>query len=73
PYSNIIGVYPIVPRIAAAEMGWTADQLLAILKRLSGFELVRFEESSGFVWVRNWWAHNSAKMAVATLLKEFVD
>ncbi|MGZ5199204.1 MAG: hypothetical protein ACXWC4_05480 [Telluria sp.] len=70
PYSNIIGVYPIVPRIAAAEMGWTADQLLAILRRLGTFELVTFEEPSGFVWVRNWWDHNSAKMAVATTLRE---
>jgi hypothetical protein len=70
PYSNIIGVYAIVPRIAAAEMGWTAEQLLAILKRLGSLELVRFEDSSGFVWVRNWWDHNSAKMAVATTLRE---
>lgn len=70
PYSNIIGVYPIVPRIAAAEMGWTADQFLAILKRLGGFDLAQYEESSGYVWVRNWWDHNSAKMAVATTLRE---
>lgn len=70
PYSNISGVYPIVPRIAAAEMGWTADQLLAILKRLGSLELVQFEEPSGFVWVRNWWDHNSAKMAIATTLRE---
>lgn len=70
PYSNIIGVYPIVPRIAAAEMGWTAEQLLPILRRLGDFELVQFEEPSGFVWVRNWWDHNSAKMAVATTLRE---
>lgn len=69
PYSNIIGVYAIVPRIAAAEMGWTAEQLLAILKRLGSVELVRFEDDSGFVWVRNWWDHNSAKMAVATTLR----
>jgi hypothetical protein len=69
PYSNIIGVYAIVPRIAAAEMGWTAEQLLAILKRLGSAELVRFEDSSGFVWVQNWWDHNSAKMAVATTLR----
>lgn len=70
PYSNIIGVFALVPRIVAAEMGWTAEQLLAILKRLGSVELVRFEDSSGFVWVRNWWDHNSAKMAVATTLRE---
>lgn len=69
PYSNIIGIYQIVPRIAAAEMGWTADQLMSVLKRLTDFDLVSFETSSGFVWVKNWWDHNSAKMAVATTLR----
>jgi hypothetical protein len=70
PYSNIIGIYPIVPRIAAAEMGWTADQLLEVVKRLGSFELVDYDEPSGFVWVRTWWDHNSAKMAVASTLRE---
>jgi hypothetical protein len=70
PYSNIIGIYPIVPRIAAAEMGWTSEQFLPILKRLANYDLVQFEEPSGFVWVRNWWDHNSAKMTVATTLRE---
>ena len=69
PYSNIIGVYQIVPRIAAAEMGWTADQLLSILYRLSSSDLADFDATSGFVWVKNWWDHNSAKMAVATTLR----
>jgi len=69
PYSNIIGVYQIVPRIAAAEMGWTADQLLAILKRLNSSEIALFDAESGFVWVKNWWDHNSAKMAIATTLR----
>ncbi len=70
PYSNIIGVYAIVPRIAAAEMGWTADQLLAIVKRLESFGLVDYDSSSNFVWIRTWWDHNSAKMAVASTLRE---
>jgi len=69
PYSNIVGVYSIVPRIAAAEMGWTADQLLVILKRLESLKLVQYDEATSFVWVRNWWDHNSAKMAVATTLR----
>lgn len=69
PYSNIIGIYSIVPRIAAAEMGWTAEQLIATLKRLESIPLVRYDDSSGYVWVTNWWDHNSAKMAVATTLR----
>jgi hypothetical protein len=69
PYSNIIGVYSIVPRIAAAEMGWTADQLLTVLKRLESLELLQYDAASSILWVRNWWDHNSAKMAVATTLR----
>ena len=69
PYSNIIGVYQIVPRIAAAEMGWTADQLVTILKRLVESKLIFYDPKSGFVWVKIWWDHNSAKMAVATTLR----
>lgn len=69
PYSNIIGVYQIVPRIAAAEMGWTADQLVTILNRLVESKLILYDTRSGFVWVKIWWDHNSAKMAVATTLR----
>lgn len=63
PYSNIIGVYPIVPRIAASEMGWTADQLIPVLERLASLELISFDEASGFVWVRIWWYHNRLRAA----------
>lgn len=63
PYSNIIGVYPIVPRIAASEMGWTADQLIPVLERLASLELISFDEPSGFVWVRIWWYHNRLRAA----------
>jgi hypothetical protein len=69
PYSNIIGVYAIVPRIAAAEMGWTAEQLFSVLQRLESVDLIQFDGSSGFIWVKNWWDHNSAKMAVASTLR----
>lgn len=64
PYSNIIGVYQIVPRIAASEMGWTADQLLPVLERLAKLELISFDEPSGFIWVRIWWYHNKLRMAL---------
>ncbi|MDY7545505.1 hypothetical protein QN360_09145 [Glaciimonas sp. CA11.2] len=71
PYSNIIGVYPIVPRIAASEMGWDSDsQLVPVLKRLAEAKFIEFDPESGFVWVHVWWDHNSAKMAVATTLRQ---
>jgi hypothetical protein len=44
-------------------MGWTADQLLVVLKRLERLDLIYFDEVSGFVWVRIWWYHNKLKAA----------
>lgn len=70
PSSNVIGVYQIVMRVAAAEMGWTPDQLAQVLRRLHEAQLIRFDEASSYVWVRIWWAHNSAKMAVGQKLRE---
>jgi len=68
PSSNMIGVYSIVPRIAAAEMGWTAEQLIPVLRRLSVSGLIEFDEQQGYVWVKIWWEHNSAKLAVSSKL-----
>ncbi len=71
PFSNIIGVYSIVPRIAASEMGWDSDsQLVPVLKRLSEAKFIEFDPESSYVWVHTWWDHNSAKMAVATTLRQ---
>ncbi|MDY7544626.1 hypothetical protein RGU75_00030 [Glaciimonas sp. CA11.2] len=70
PFSNIVGVYKVVLKIAAAEMGWTADQLVPVLTRLNNANVIKFEEESGFIWVKIWWDHNSAKMAIATTLRQ---
>jgi hypothetical protein len=65
PFSNIIGVYPIVPRIAASEMGWDTDsQLVPVLKRLSETGFIDYDAENNFVWVKIWWDHNSVAMAV---------
>lgn len=69
PSSNIVGVYQVVPRIAAAEMGWTADQFMVVLNRLQMKELIDFT-SAGWVWVKIWWRHNSALGAFSPKLKE---
>jgi len=58
PSSNIIGGYRIVWRIAAAEMGWTADQLMVVIKRLKTLDLIDYNED-GWIWVKVWWKHNS--------------
>lgn len=69
PFSNIVGVYQIVPHVAAAEMGWTSEQLLPVLARLSDASLIDYDESSCSVWVKIWWDHNSARMAVGPSLR----
>ena len=69
PSSNIIGAYQVVLRVAAAEMGWTADQLVIVLERLEGKELIDFT-TCGWVWVKIWWKHNSAKGAFSPKLRE---
>lgn len=68
PSSNIIGVYQVVWRIAAAEMGWTAEQLVAVLRRLQSKGLVDFTDT-GWVWVKLWWKHNSAAGAFSPKLR----
>ena len=59
PSSNIVGVYQIVWRIAAAEMGWTSDQLIVVSARLKSRRLIDFNDA-GWVFVKVWWKHNSA-------------
>lgn len=67
PSSNIIGIYQVVPRIAAAEMGWTADQFMVVLQRLQLKGLVDFT-NIGWVWIKIWWKHNSAAGAFSPKL-----
>ena len=62
--------YPIVPRIAAAEMGWTSEQFLPVLKRLAVHDHVGFDEPTSQVWVKLWWEHNSPRMAFAPKLRD---
>jgi len=64
PSSNIIGCYRLVWRIAAAEMGWTADQMLVVIKRLQEKGLIEYTDS-GWVWVKIWWKHNSVAVALS--------
>lgn len=63
PSSNIIGCYQVVWMIAAAEMGWTKDQLIVVVRRLKAKELMEFNDI-GWVWVKIWWKHNSPGVAL---------
>ena len=69
PVSNIIGAYSLVPRIAAAEVGWSQDQWLQVIERLRAEDLVWFEPLRMFVWVRIWWYHNLASQTLGPKLR----
>lgn len=69
PDSNITGVYPLVPRIAGAEIGWTADQWLQVIHRLQDEDLARYDHVKLVVWVRIWWDHHSATQVTGPKLR----
>jgi len=71
PFSNVIGAYEIVLRVAASEMGWDVEsQLMNVIRRLVDADLIYFDADANHVWVKVWWDHNSAKMAVASTLRK---
>lgn len=71
PFSNVIGAYEIVLRVAASEMGWDPDsQLMPVMRRLIDAGILDFDPQANYIWVKDWWDHNSAKMAVATTLRK---
>lgn len=70
PSSNITGVYAIVLRVAGAEMGWTEEQMLVVIKRLQKKGLILFRQESGWLWVKIWWQHNSLRAAFAGKMRE---
>lgn len=71
PASNITGSYAIIPRIAAAEIGWdTESQLLPVLRRLSDSGFIKYDAETSFVWVRIWWEHHHPKVAMGPMLSK---
>lgn len=69
PDSNVIGGYSLVPRIAAAEIGWTPDQWRQILERLNRQGFALFDSALSFVWVKNWWDHHSPSQTLGPKLR----
>lgn len=68
PSSNTIGVYPIVPRVCAAEMGWTSEQFSIVLGRLDQLGIVKFSPEKSWVWVCIWFSHNHASQILGPKL-----
>lgn len=69
PDSNITGVYPLVPRIAGAEIGWTAEQWLQVMHRLQDQGLAKYDQVKYVVWVRIWWDHHTATQVTGPKLR----
>lgn len=69
PDSNITGCFTLIPRIAGAEIGWTAEQWLQVIERLECMDLVFYEKESQFVWVKIWWQHHAARQVTGPKLR----
>lgn len=69
PDSNVIGAYSIIPRIAGAEIGWTAEQWLQVVERLRDANLIWYDPEKMFVWVRIWWDHHHASQTMGPKLR----
>ena len=58
-YSNIIGVYQVQWRSLGAGIGWTETQMLSAACDLEAKGGLAIDQVTGWVWVKNWWDHNS--------------
>ena len=63
PDSNVIGVYRTMWRLIGAGMGWTEPQLLNAARDLVSKGVIAIDEPTGWVWVKEWWKHNSLRGA----------
>jgi len=61
--SNVIGIYRVIWRVVGSGMGWTHDQILNAARDLKRKNCVDIHEDSGWVWVKEWWKHNSLRGA----------
>lgn len=61
--SNVIGIYRVIWRAVGSGMGWTHDQILNAARDLKRKNCVDIHEDSGWVWVKEWWKHNSLRGA----------
>lgn len=64
PASNIIGVYRVNWRSLGAGVGWTKEQSLNAAKLIQELGGIEIEENGDWVWVKEWWKHNSLKGAL---------
>lgn len=61
--SNIVGIYRTVWRVVGAGIGWTEAQTLLTARDLMAKGHIEIDDSTGWVWVKEWWKHNSIRGA----------
>lgn len=61
--SNVIGVFRVIWRSVGAGSGWTHDQVLNAARNLQTKGCIEIDEATGWVWVKEWWKHNSLRGA----------
>lgn len=61
--SNVIGIYRVIWRAVGAGMGWTHDQIVNAARDLQLKGCVVIHEETGWIWVKEWWKHNSLRGA----------
>lgn len=61
--SNVIGIYRVIWRAVGAGMGWTHDQIINAARDLQHKDCVAIHEETGWIWVKEWWKHNSLRGA----------
>lgn len=57
PAANAIGCYPLIPRIAAAEIGMSADEMQNVISRLEEMSVAILRD--GHILVRTWFLHST--------------
>lgn len=63
-FSNIIGIYRVNWRSLGAPLGWTYEQTINTAALLEGLGGCRIDVGTGWIWVTEWWKHNSFRGAL---------
>lgn len=57
PAANSIGCYPLIPRIAAAEVGMSTEEMQNVISRLEEMSVAILRD--GYILVRTWFLHST--------------
>ena len=57
--SGLIGIYRVNFKVLGAGIGWTREQTVNSCKHLVELKAIEIDEQTGWVWVKDWFKHNS--------------